>query len=302
MKALLYLLFVLCTITSVFSQSGINKFLTPSDTLNAARRNALVITEASVIGLSLVGLNQLWYADYEKSKLHTLNDNDEWLQMDKFGHVFSSYQVGRAGAELLHWSGVSKKDQLLYGATLGFGFLTVVEVFDGYSKEWGFSWGDMISNAAGTGLYVVQELLWEEQRVTLKYSFHQTKYASQRPDKLGEGLLEEILKDYNGQTYWLSANVHSFVKNDKIPKWLNVAFGYGAEGMLAGNEETEALSFLNSDRKRQYYLSLDIDLSRIKTDSHFLKSVFSVLNVIKVPFPTLEFNDKNGIKFHAIYF
>lgn len=302
MKVLLYLLFVLCTITSVFSQSGINKFLTPSDTLNTARRNALVITEASVIGLSLVGLNQLWYADYEKSKLHTLNDNDEWLQMDKFGHVFSSYQVGRAGAELLHWSGVGKKDQLLYGATLGFGFLTVVEVFDGYSKEWGFSWGDMISNAAGTGLYVGQELLWEEQRFTLKYSFHQTKYASQRPDKLGEGLLEEILKDYNGQTYWLSANVHSFFKNDKIPKWLNVAFGYGAEGMLAGNEETEALSFLNSDRKRQFYLSLDIDLSRIKTDSHFLKSVFSVLNVIKVPFPTLEFNDKNGIKFHAIYF
>ena len=302
MKVLLYLLFVLCTITSVFSQSGINKFLTPSDTLNTGRRNALVITEASVIGLSLVGLNQLWYADYEKSKLHTLNDNDEWLQMDKFGHVFSSYQVGRAGAELLHWSGVGKKDQLLYGATLGFGFLTVVEVFDGYSKEWGFSWGDMISNAAGTGLYIGQELLWKEQRITLKYSFHQTKYASQRPDKLGEGLLEEILKDYNGQTYWLSANVRSFLKNEKIPKWLNVAFGYGAEGMLTGNNETEDLSFLNSNRKRQYYLSLDIDLSRIKTDSHFLKSVFSVLNVIKVPFPTLEFNDKNGIKFHAIYF
>jgi uncharacterized protein YfiM (DUF2279 family) len=302
LKAFLYLLFVLCTITSVFSQSGIHRFLTPSDTLHTPRRNALVITEASVIGLSLVGLNQLWYADYEKSKLHTLNDNDEWLQMDKFGHVFSSYQVGRAGATLLHWSGVRKKDQLLYGATLGFGFLTVVEVFDGYSKEWGFSWGDMISNAAGTGLYVGQELLWEEQRITLKYSFHQTKYASQRPDKLGEGLLEEILKDYNGQTYWLSANVRSFLKNEKIPKWLNVAFGYGAEGMLTGNRETEDLSFLNQDRKRQYYLSLDVDLTRIKTNSHVLKSVFSILNVIKVPFPTLEFTDKNGLKFHTIYF
>ncbi|WP_452229580.1 MULTISPECIES: DUF2279 domain-containing protein [unclassified Lacinutrix] len=302
MKILLYLLFVLCITTSVFSQSGIHKFLTPSDSLNVPRRNALVISEASVIGLSLIGLNQLWYADYEKSKLHTLNDNDEWLQMDKFGHVFSSYQVGRAGAELLHWSGVGKKDQLLYGATLGFAFLTVVEVFDGYSKEWGFSWGDMISNAAGTGLYVGQELLWKEQRITLKYSFHQTKYASQRPDKLGEGLLEEILKDYNGQTYWLSANVSSFFKNDKIPKWINVAFGYGADGMLTGNEETVDVAFLNPDRKRQYYLSLDIDLTRIKTNSHFLKSVFSVLNVIKVPFPTLEFNDKNELKFHAIYF
>lgn len=286
----------------MFSQSKINDFLTPSDTLNKPRRNALVITEASVIGLSLVGLNQLWYADYEKSKLHTLNDNDEWLQIDKFGHVFSSYQVGRAGASLLKWSGVREKDQLLYGATLGFGFLTVVEVFDGFSKEWGFSWGDMISNAAGTSMFVGQELLWKEQRVTLKYSFHQTKYASQRPDKLGEGLLEEILKDYNGQTYWLSANVSSFFKNEKIPKWINVAFGYGAEGMLSGNNETIDSAFINQNRVRQYYLSLDVDLTRIKTNSHFLKSVFSVFNTIKVPFPTLEINNKSDIKFHAIYF
>ena len=286
----------------MYSQSRINSFLTPSDTLNKPRRNALVITEASVIGLSLVGLNQLWYADYEKSKLHTLNDNDEWLQMDKFGHVFSSYQLGSVGANLLHWSGVRKKEQLLYGATLGFGFLTVVEVFDGYSKEWGFSWGDMLSNAAGTSLFVGQELLWKEQRITLKYSFHQTKYATQRPDKLGDGLLEEVLKDYNGQTYWLSANVYSFFKNEKIPKWLNVAFGYGAEGMLTGNNESVDAMFLNQDRKRQYYLSLDVDLTRIETNSHFLKSVFSIINVLKIPFPTLEINDKTGVKFHAIYF
>ncbi|WP_452226522.1 DUF2279 domain-containing protein [Lacinutrix cladophorae] len=301
MKKLIGIFFLLC-ISTIYAQSGINNFLKPSDTLHKPRRNALVITEASVIGVSLVGLNQLWYADYEKSKLHTLNDNEEWLQMDKFGHVFSSYQMGRAGAELLKWSGVRKKDQLLYGATLGFGFLTIVEIFDGYSEEWGFSWGDIISNAAGTGLYVGQELLWEEQRITLKYSFHQTQYASQRPDKLGEGLLEEMLKDYNGQTYWLSANVHSFFKNNKIPKWLNVALGYGAGGMLTGNNETEDISFLNQNRKRQYYLSLDVDFNRIKTNSHFLKTVFSVLNVIKVPFPTLEINNKNGIKFHTIYF
>ncbi|WP_252730403.1 MULTISPECIES: DUF2279 domain-containing protein [Flavobacteriaceae] len=302
MKNILYFLFVVYATTTIYAQSKINVFLTPSDSLNKPRRNALVITEASAIGLSLVGLNQLWYADYENSKLHTLNDNDEWLQMDKFGHVFSSYQVGRVGADLLKWSGVRKKDQILYGATLGFGFLTVVEVFDGYSKEWGFSWGDMLSNAAGTGLYIGQELLWQEQRVTLKYSFHQTKYASQRSDKLGEGLLEEMLKDYNGQTYWLSANVHSFLKIEKIPKWLNLAFGYGAHGMLTGTNETTADVFIPQDRIRQYYLSLDIDFSRIKTNSHILKSVFSVLNVIKVPFPTLEINNKNKIKFHTIYF
>lgn len=287
---------------STVAQSKFESFLTPSDTLNLPRRNAIIISESSTMSLSLLGLNQLWYADYPRSKFHTLNDADEWLQMDKVGHVFSSYQIGRAGANILNWSGVSKKNQLVYGSTLGFTFLTAVEVFDGFSEEWGFSWSDMAANAAGTGLYVGQELLWEEQRITLKYSFHQTKYAPQRPDKLGEGFIEEMLKDYNGQTYWLSANVHSFFKESQIPKWLNVAIGYGADGMLTGKSETVNNLIISHQRKRQFYLSLDVDLSRIETKSHVLKTIFEVFNVIKVPFPTLELDDRGVLKVHPVYF
>ncbi|WP_452223005.1 DUF2279 domain-containing protein [Lacinutrix chionoecetis] len=297
------LLFLLITFNSVsvFSQS--TDFFKPSDTLNKKRRNAVVISEATIGGLTLIGLNQLWYADYERSKFHTTNDNNEWLQIDKLGHTFSAYQLGRFGAQTLRWSGVRKKDQLIYGATLGFSFLTAVELMDGFSQEWGFSWGDFTANTAGAGLYIGQELFWEEQRIVMKYSFHRTNYAPQRPDKLGNGILEEALKDYNGQTYWLSANIYSFFKNSNMPRWLNVAFGYGGEGMLSGNETLIVNNALiKQNRQRQYYLSLDVDLTRIKTNSGLLKSVFSVFNTLKVPFPTVEFNGKNGIKFHAVYF
>lgn len=288
--------------TCAWSQSKLDAFLKPSDTLNTSRRNAVILTEASLGTLALVGLNQLWYADYPRSKFQTINDANEWLQMDKLGHVFSSYQLGKVGADVLKWSGVRKKDQLIYGATLGFTFLTAVEVLDGFSTEWGFSWSDMAANAAGTGLYIGQELLWQEQRILFKYSFHQTKYATQRPETLGDGFLEEILKDYNGQTYWLSANMNAFFKSSKLPKWLNLAFGYGADGMLTGRDETVNNLFISQNRQRQYYLSLDVDLSKIKTNSRLLRSLFDVFNMIKVPFPTLEFNDKNGLKFHYIYF
>lgn len=300
--SLKHILFVLLVSVSSFSQSKLELFFTPSDSLNRSRRNTIIITEATLGGLTLIGLNQLWYKDYPQSKFHTLNDNGEWLQMDKLGHVFTSYQLGRVGANVLNWSGVSEKDQLLYGGTLGFAFLTTVEVFDGFSDEWGFSWGDMIANAAGTGLYIGQELLWKEQRFALKYSFHQTQYAPQRPDKLGDGFLEEVLKDYNGQTYWLSTNMHSFFKESKIPKWLNVAFGYGVDGLLTGKEESLVDPILNQNRMRQWYLSLDIDLTKIQTNSHILRTLFDIFNTIKVPFPTVEFNEKNGIKLHAIYF
>jgi uncharacterized protein YfiM (DUF2279 family) len=285
-----------------FTQSKLNTFLTPSDTLNKSRRNLVVITEASVATLTLIGLNQLWFADYPKSNFHTLNDNSQWLQMDKLGHMYSTYQLSRIGASMLAWSGVRKKDQLIYGATIGFAFLTVVEVLDGFSEAWGFSWGDMAANTAGAGLFIGQELLWNEQRMTLKYSFHQTDYASQNPEKLGDGLSQEFLKDYNGQTYWLSLNLHSFFKDSKIPKWLNVAFGYGADGMISGTNETDNETIIYQDPYRQYYFSLDIDLTRINTNSHVLRTIFDVLNVLKVPFPALEFNEENGIKLHAIYF
>lgn len=297
-----YTCFILLVSVFGFSQSKIDAFLKPSDTLNIPRRNAVIITEVGLGTLTLVGLDQLWYADFPRSKFQTINDADEWLQMDKLGHVFSAYQLGKVGADVLKWSGVRKKDQLIYGATLGFTFLTAVEVLDGYSAEWGFSWSDMAANAVGSGLFIGQELLWEEQRILLKYSFHQTKYASQRPDKLGDGFLEEALKDYNGQTYWLSANINSFVKSSKLPSWLNLAIGYGADGMLTGKNEIVDNLLISQNRQRQFYLSLDVDLSKIKTNSRLLQSLFDVFNTIKVPFPTLEFNDKNGFKFHYIYF
>lgn len=286
--------------TFSFSQSAFSAFLTPSDSLNVQRRNTVVISEVAFTGLTLLALDQLWYADFERSKFHTLNDNDEWLQMDKLGHVFTSYQLGKHGAQLLNWSGASEKNQLIYGATLGFSFLTAVEILDGYSSEWGFSWGDIAANTTGSGLYIGQELLWKEQRISLKYSFHQTRYAKMRPDKLGENLLEEVLKDYNGQTYWLSANLHDFFKESKVPKWLNVAFGYGANGMLTGVKDVDNQLLTSIPRYRQYYLSFDVNLSKIKTNSPFLRTVLDLFNMIKIPFPTLEIN-KNGCVFHLFY-
>ena len=261
-----------------------------------------MISEVVIAGGTLLTLNQLWYANYPRSKFHFINDNSDWLQMDKAGHVFSSYQIGRFGSEMLQWSGSSRKNQLIYGAGLGFVFLTAVEVLDGYSSEWGASSGDIIANAAGTALYVSQELLWKEQRITPKFSFHSTKFAELRPEVLGKSFSEQILKDYNGQTYWLSANLHSFAKESKLPKWLNVAIGYGAEGMVTGNiKNTEFLSN-NPARFRQFYLSFDVDLTKIETNSRFLKTVFSILNTVKVPAPTIEFRRFNDIKYHVIYF
>lgn len=288
---------------SVFSQNSFDNCFKASDSVNKKRQNAVFITEAVLASGTLIGLNQLWYADYPKSNFHFINDNSEWLQMDKVGHLYSSYHIGRFGAEALNWSGASKKNQLIYGASLGFVFLTAVEVMDGFSEEWGASMGDVVANASGTALYVSQELIWKEQRIIPKFSFHTTQYPNYRPDLLGSTMQEQILKDYNGQTYWFSANLHSFSKKSKIPIWLNIALGYGAEGMIGENDSKKALIFpIKQEKCRQFYLSLDVDLTKISTKSHFLKTVFSVLNTVKIPAPTIEYTPHRGFQFHALYF
>jgi len=292
----LYLLFI--GTFSLYTQNA--SFYKKSDTLNTKRRNGVIITESVLAGSALIGLNQLWYQDYPRSNFHFINDNNDWKQMDKIGHLMTSYYLGKVGMDVLDWTGVSKKNQLIYGATTGFAFLTAVEVLDGFSEEWGASPGDILANATGTGLLVGQELLWGEQRIIIKYSFHQTTFAKQRPNTLGENYLQQALKDYNGQTYWLSANIWSFNKKSTFPKWLNVALGYGAEGMLYGHSNSG--NSMLQDPYRQFYLSLDVDLTKIKTNSEFLKSVFSVVNFIKIPAPTIEINTKKGLTFHYLYF
>jgi Predicted periplasmic lipoprotein (DUF2279) len=288
---------------SVLAQNSFDTFFKPSDSLNKKRQNAVFISEAALGSAALIGLNQLWYADYPKSDFHFINDNAEWLQMDKLGHLYASYHLGRFGAEALNWSGASKKNQLIYGAGLGFAFLTAVEVMDGYSAEWGASTGDIVANATGTALYVSQELLWKEQRITPKFSYHKTQYADFRPEVLGSTFSEQILKDYNGQTYWFSINLYSFSKGSKIPKWLNLALGYGAEGMISGNDSNlPSNSVENRERSRQFYLSLDLDLTKIETKSHFLRTLFSVFNTVKIPAPTMEYSTQSGFKCYAFYF
>lgn len=278
---------------------SVHQLSVAGDSLSVVKRRKLTLGISSIALTtgSLVYLNQAWYQQYSTSAFHTFNDNDEWFQMDKYGHAFTTYQTGRLMMGAMDWAGYSKKNQLLVGGLSGFAYMTAIEVMDGYSSGWGFSWGDMGANALGSGLAIGQKALWNEQRIQLKFSFYASGYAKYRPDLLGESLATQILKDYNGQIYWLSINPSAFMKKDtRFPKWLNVAFGYGANGMLGARynnilvvDEDGTTHYFN--RYRQGYFSLDIDLTRIKTRSKALKSFLSCINIIKLPFPNVELSE-----------
>lgn len=258
-------------------------------------------------GGTLASLYTVWYQDKNWVGFHTKNDNADWLQIDKFGHSYTCYMMGKIGMQSLRWAGVKDKRAIVYGGSFGFLFMTSIEVLDGHYSEWGFSTGDMIANASGSALLIGQELAFKKQIVTFKFSYSHTDLAKHKPSVLGEGFFDRLVQDYNGQTFWFSTNLKSIFKNSEwLPNWLNVAPGYGAYGMLSSKERTvydntgnEIPTYTDT---RNYYLSLDVDFEKIKTDSKFLKSVFFFLNMIKVPFPTFEINSLGETKFHAFYF
>ena len=61
-------------------------------------------------------------------------------------------------------------------------------------------------------------------------------------------------------------NLHGFMPKSKIPKWLNIAIGYGADGMTSGslNNQIGILEegSIANKRTRQIYLSFDVESSK----------------------------------------
>ena len=269
-------------------QSSFTKFLTPSDSLSIPRRNFVIASEGLVFSIGIIQLNKIFERGNFNSSFNIVFDNSETLQIDKAVHAFTSYQISNASYNLLNWSGVNKKDKLIFGAGMGFAFLSTVEVIDGFSKKHDATVGDILANAAGTSLFVFQDLVWNEQRIVPKISLHSNHFMSSNM----KFMKTQVESDFNDETFWLSFNLRSFLKNSKIPKCLNVALGYGVEDV---RNKT-------ANPYKQFYLSLDVDLTRIETKSHFLKTLFSIVNCIKVPAPTLEFSRNSQLKGYFVYF
>ena len=290
LSVLLFSIFLV--VDTGYGQSKVNSFFKPSDTLNIPRRNSVIVFESIVFVGGIIQLNKIFNKDHFSTNCTFINDNSTCLQMDKAAHIFTSYQIGNMSYNLLNWAGVSKKNKLIYGAGMGFVFLTTAEVIDGFSKDSNASYGDIVANAGGTSLFVFQDLLWDEQRIVPKFSFHSSRFVSSNI----KTMKTQIESEFDGQTFWLSANIQSFFKKSKVTKFLNIAFGYGVENLDNSTLNT------NVEPYRQLFLSLDVDLTRIKTNSHLLKTLFSVFNTIKVPAPTIEFSRNNQLKWHFIYF
>ena len=325
-QRLLLLLFILLTLsTSVFSQNAWD-WMTPADTLSKKRFWGTAGAGAAIYTGVAYGLYQTWYKDFEQGKFRTFNDAREWQQMDKAGHFITTYSEARWLYDGARWTGLDKKRSLWLAGGISMFLQGTLEVMDGFSAEWGFSWSDIGFNTLGMGLFVAQESLWEDQRIILKISTNRqlpsaaplfstngeatSSLRMRHLDLYGSSIAERFLKDYNTMTIWASVSPKAFAPQSRWPDWLNLAVGYGSENLYGGFSNTWSddegnryvLSEADYPRYRQLYLSFDIDLKRIPTKRPLVKSVLSILNFIKIPAPALQWNTLGQLKFHPLHF
>jgi hypothetical protein len=313
----------------VFDTTNSSKLfsLQPAPSFDKARFWAMTGTGATIYGGLSLALWNSWYKDYPLTNFHTFNDWPEWNQMDKAGHLFSNWTACSYVFEGARWTGMKRRNAMWTAMGVGVGILSTIEVMDGFSEEWGFSIGDIGFNLAGAGFFAAQEIAWQEQRIQFKVSGIRPGYP-QEPLYSTDGVLittlderaaglygttffNVLLKDYNALTVWSTVNVHSFLKNKetRFPKWLNLAFGYGAGNLYGGREnrwETEDGVVFELDpqryqRHRQYYLSLDIDWTKLPTKRPWVRVLLRGLNFLKMPAPAFELNSLGKVRLHYLH-
>ena len=255
-------------------------FLQPQDSLRIDT-STINYYKLSFIGTATLGgfiygqalQKNLWWKG-EKSPFH-FNWKEDWayaLGADKFGHFYFPMLATNIYSDAFVWSGINKEQSLLYGGITALTYQSFTEIKDGFSKQWGFSWGDFSANALGSAYPFLQYKFPQLKNFNLKISF----FPSER---FKHGSNKVIFDDYESTYHWLSISIANYLP-EKIrkyyPNFLNVAVGHSVKG------------FDTNSGRREIFFSLDLKTDELPGNSPFLKFIKKYLNFYHFPMPAVK--------------
>jgi hypothetical protein len=218
--------------------------------------------------------NNLWWKG-DKSKFH-FTWRQDWIYAlgeDKFGHFFFPYLVSNIYSQALEWAGFDKEKSLWYSSSFALAYETFVEIRDGFSKQWGFSWGDFTAAALGSAYPVFQNKIPVLKNFNFKISFYPS-------DRFKHGSNSVIFDDYESTYDWLSINVHKLLPENIrkfYPGFLNLAIGHSVEkldNMGGGNH--------------RFYIGFDWNLEDLPGGGWFWNLLKRNLNYYHLPSPVIQ--------------
>lgn len=167
---------------------------------------------------------------------------------DKLGHLYSSYLMNEFFTKSLMNKTDDKMNAALYSAFFSSSIMLLVEVFDGYSVDHGFSYEDLICNTTGIGIsYLKNTVPGLDDKLDLRIEYHPTEEHSNHP-----------ITDYSGYTYSAALKLGGFEDlEDTVLKYFELQVGYHAEGFKK-NEQN-----YYPEERTELYFAVGIDLTEV---------------------------------------
>jgi hypothetical protein len=191
--------------------------------------------------------------------------NEQWFGQhtnaggaDKCGHAFSTYLTTRLLTTGFKSYGNPQDRSVLMAAGTAEGILVGVEVMDGLSKKYKFSYEDAVFNTLGV---VVGALMEKFPRLDELIDIRWSYWLSEDAKRTGK---RDPIGDYSGQTYLLVLKADAIRKVHDVPvlKYLELVAGYGTRGFRTLGNSLD-------DRTRNVYYGVSLNLSRLLGDTAF---------------------------------
>ena len=226
---------------------------------NMRLRNTAIIG-GTALAIGVFGY-QIWWKEGFTSEFKVKSEggfsrNTEFYGIDKLGHGWFAYAASRSLTPAFEYVGNNHETARLLSALTIWGAMGMVEILDGYSKDYKFSHEDFIANTIGAGLgYFMEGNPEWDDLVDFRLAYKQGKLADHwNPPG-----------DYSGHRYWLmfKADGVKALRDVPILKYLEAGVGYGAPGVDIPDE------WIFHDwalRRREVLWGVSINLSRVIAD------------------------------------
>ncbi|MFO7444767.1 MAG: DUF2279 domain-containing protein [Ignavibacteriaceae bacterium] len=257
-----------------------------SSDINYYKLGALGAVTVGAFVYSYALQNDLWWKG-EKSKFHFEWDYD-WkyaLGSDKFGHFYFPNLFTTIYSDALQWTGIDENKSLIYAASVALLHQTYTEIQDGFSKKWGFSWGDFTANTLGASYPLLQKRFAVLQNFDFKISYFPSERFKNHSHKV-------IIDDYESTYNWLSINVYNFLPGNikkYYPAFVNLALGYSVKKLDFPDEAY-----------REVFIGLDWNFEALPGESEFLKKLKKYLNFYHFPAPAVRISP--GVIWYGLKF
>jgi hypothetical protein len=215
----------------------------------------------------------LWKEHFTGFRFH--EDFTYAQNQDKLLHFYGGVVGSTISAKALLWCGYDQPNASLLGAATSLAFLTFMKIEDGHIDYLGFDRVDEVANILGAAYPIAQYYVPVLNNFTPKFSYRASKNNVVEKNQV----LPNFLEDHEGQKFWMGITVYDLLPKEFQRYWLptvGLALGYTVRDLNTPKPYHEAI------------IALDLDLRKLPGNSHFLRTMWEMLNYIHLPMPAVR--------------